>query len=1165
MALSNAAKSDIEKFDVKLDNSIQLNSSKVPAQQGIFSLVVSAGGTGRDALLETKGMINKTCCLSLDAKDQPTRNVAYRCFDTDAASLNQCSSSRSGGAKLSERDGEFVRMEAPNIATYLSTAFRSQVPNYVSEWLDFRIDPTINGSDGAGGVRQCGRLLMFQNVDRIRESIASAIRTMTAGQEVIRLNIYVMAGVGGGTGSGTFLDLAYIARDVAESILPNKVTSYGYIFMPDVNLSRPLSEETRTYIRRNGYAALRELDYTMNMHADGGRFTQRYSNTYVIDTERAPFNYVHLVSASGSSGMVQVLKEPYLHGMWAVAQSVLSFVAQEQREDVNAVFAMQSHYVNIKTGVDNHQRKFPERQSPYLALGTYNYELPIDHILLYVTSLLFDKMDSMFDNYPTQQQADQAYNALGLAPNVLLSSLAGAAPAFVPANCTWEDLFGKNPRYNLGALCNQWVDVTTVDVKNRGKGFLEDFAGKFRRLSEAWFTDAECGPIWLNRLLIAASEDCTGLLAKLDKDYTIAGSQIAKYKVDVEKLRQKVNGAAREASTAAALVGNRDGKKKDYIDALNEYATACIRMVALAQMQTIYEECAAVLRDMNSKQFEVVTSVLEALKDVCRSNADILTDTEMTSHASGRTFTWKPISIPDVSDLIKQAFDAKGDAAQTIKNFTTALLSHAYEWADGNVDVRGFICEYLDKNLSDIANNSLEDYVKAILNNAMSLDASVQAYLAPEVIKQSEPLFAQTTNADVGGEMWMVSIPYSCPNILAAFKAFRAANPDYAAKLTIQSSAINNRIFAQSVKCAVPLSAYAPMSEYEQIFLTSIESAGLFLRTDWSDLPSPIPYRSRPKAAGMYPPAIQQVEDRQRALYKACREVPVIRMAEMNNQLAFHLHIAKLPDLNAEFSEQKMRGEGSNWDVPALEEAKAKLENWLTNGLPDRDLSDSVHNTFYEVMHCAVPETDADRANCEVAAGESLLGQYNNLRRAAEELEKYNAVKAKLAEVEEWYRQAEGVARQARTVVCLLVSGTVRMARDENEDLQYCFQSGERQRVLVKLGDQGEWREMVLCQQIDAMAASAEPLKRDQIKSLCDKADREYKRMDADACLTKLEALKNAVETRYETMRDDLSDGFADPRVTYDTLNFYEKLIRFIEREMRTRKRAPKASMDDMF
>jgi hypothetical protein len=55
------------------------------------------------------------------------------------------------------------------------------------------------------------------------------------------------------------------------------------------------------------------------------------------------------------------------------------------------------------------------------------------------------------------------------------------------------------------------------------------------------------------------------------------------------------------------------------------------------------------------------------------------------------------------------------------------------------------------------------------------------------------------------------------------------------------------------------------------------------------------------------------------------------------------------------------------------------------------------------------------------------------------------------------------------------------------------------------------------------------------------------------------------VESRYETMRDDLSDGFADSRITYDTLNFYEKIIRFIERELRTLKPKPTASMDDFF
>ncbi len=1167
MGLSESARKSVELFDVKLDTTIQLNSSKIPAQEGVYSLVISTGGTGRDALLETKGLINKTCCYSRTEKDRPTGNVAYRCFDTDATSLSQCSSGSTGGAKLSEEDGEFVRMEAPNIATFLSPEFRAQVPSYICEWLDFRIDPTITGTDGAGGIRQCGRLLMFQNVERIRQSIRDAITGMTAGQKVDRLHIYVMAGVGGGTGSGTFLDLSYIAREVAERILPNKVTVYGYIFMPDVNLSRPLPTDTQTFIRRNGYAALRELDYVMNMHADGGRFTQRYNNTYVIDTDRAPFNYVHLISGSGTGGTVQVLKDPYHHGMWAVAQSVLSFVAQEQREDVNAAFAMQSYYVNIKTGVDSHQRKYPERQSPYLALGTYNYELPIDSIMLYVTSLLFDKMDAMFDNSPAQKDVDQAYSALGLAPAILRSTLMGSAPNFVPGKCTWEDLFGKNPRYNLFALCDRWVDNATLDVKNCATGFLKEFREKFRKQSEAWFTDPKRGPIWLNRLLIKDTEDCTGLNTRMDRDFTTAGSQIAAEKMNVEKLRQSAQAAAATAAGASAIMGYRENKKNDYISALNDYATACVRVVALAQMQEIYEECNEILRKMNSQQFEVVTGVLEALKDVCHKNADILTETEMINHGTSKTFSWKPISIPDVSDVIKKAFDAKGDATATITSFTRALLNHAYEWADGNVDVRGFICDYLDDNLSDIANKSLEDYVGAILNG-MDLQTSVRTTLAPLIIQSSEPLFAQSTNADVGGEMWMVSIPYTCPNILTAFKEYCKSHAEYSGKVTIQSSAVNNRIFAQSVKCAVPLSAYAPMADYEQSYLstTGEGGAGMYLRTTWADLPSPLPYNSRPKAEGAYPPAVQQAEERQRALFKACCELPIIRRVKLDNQIEYRLHIAKLPKLDELYNERAFRAENGNWDVPAMEAAMETLRGWVADGLPDRDLSDAVHNTYYEVMHCAVPEDTAEaKEKCEFTAGECLLGQYNNLKRAAEELAKYEAVKAKLAEVTEWHRQAEGVAAQARNITQLLVSGVIRASRDENGDLQYCIQSGERQRVLVKLADQGEWREKVLCDHMDAISVSEEALKREQARGLLDKATREYKLMDYDARKAKLEGLKDSVGPRYEMLRDDLSDGFADSRVTRETISFYEKMIRFIERELRQPRPAVRPGGGDDF
>ena len=150
-------------------------------------------------------------------------------------------------------------MKAPDMAAFLSDKFRDNVPDYIRSWLDFNIDP-ITGTDGAGGIRQCGRLLMFLNIDRIRDAIGSAIRTMVAGKPVEALNIYMMTGIGGGTGSGTFIDLAYIIRQVATEILPNRVTMYGYIFMPDVNLARDVTEDTRKFIQKNGYAALNELD-----------------------------------------------------------------------------------------------------------------------------------------------------------------------------------------------------------------------------------------------------------------------------------------------------------------------------------------------------------------------------------------------------------------------------------------------------------------------------------------------------------------------------------------------------------------------------------------------------------------------------------------------------------------------------------------------------------------------------------------------------------------------------------------------------------------------------------------------------------------------------------------------------------------------------------------
>ena len=150
MALSESTQKSIAAFDAKLDTSLQLNSSKVPAQEDVFSLIIGVGGTGVDALLEAKGMVNKTCCLDETHKDKPTNHVAYLAIDTDDAARQKNSSQRSGGAKLDTQKGELIQLSNPDMDRFLSpdsnTWIRSRLPS-----LTFRCTRTVSPTWTTGG------------------------------------------------------------------------------------------------------------------------------------------------------------------------------------------------------------------------------------------------------------------------------------------------------------------------------------------------------------------------------------------------------------------------------------------------------------------------------------------------------------------------------------------------------------------------------------------------------------------------------------------------------------------------------------------------------------------------------------------------------------------------------------------------------------------------------------------------------------------------------------------------------------------------------------------------------------------------------------------------------------------------------------------------------
>lgn len=106
----------------------------------------------------------------------------------------------------------------------------------------------------AGQKRRAGRLLFAANavgfVNSLRNSYARCEKISGNGGE---LYIYIFAGLCGGTGSGSIIDVILQTRKA----YPNAVISV-YAMMPEMNLPSPNMDQGRYY--QNGYAALNELN-----------------------------------------------------------------------------------------------------------------------------------------------------------------------------------------------------------------------------------------------------------------------------------------------------------------------------------------------------------------------------------------------------------------------------------------------------------------------------------------------------------------------------------------------------------------------------------------------------------------------------------------------------------------------------------------------------------------------------------------------------------------------------------------------------------------------------------------------------------------------------------------------------------------------------------------
>jgi hypothetical protein len=170
---------------------------------------------------------------------------------------------------------------------------RKWMPLSRQKFIDLKIDP----ASGAGQIRSLSRLYFYDKYKTVRDVINSKMSQLLSGvtnEERLRrlaldtehtLRVVAVCSLAGGTGSGSFLDLGFLAKKLADETGVKSAVDL-YVVLPG-GYSGFGKERTEA----NGYGALMELESIM---AQGVQFVENWEQNISVTLPFRPYDNVYL-------------------------------------------------------------------------------------------------------------------------------------------------------------------------------------------------------------------------------------------------------------------------------------------------------------------------------------------------------------------------------------------------------------------------------------------------------------------------------------------------------------------------------------------------------------------------------------------------------------------------------------------------------------------------------------------------------------------------------------------------------------------------------------------------------------------------------------------------------------------------------------------------------
>ena len=269
-----------------------------------------------------------------------------------------------------ENGKDWHHMPVANIGNFYQQNAKTKI---FRDWVAPEL-PFNTVTNGASGYRNIGKICLYLNFSKVAAAIDKA-RGQVMIHDPRHVNhtpaVYVFCSLSGGTGAGTFLDVAFYLRQNFE-----QAEIVGMLGLLEGLPS--MSNQDRRKVQVNTYHALRELDAFMTNRAKSVRMGSRYDMPFGREgLYRTPFNRCYLFQALNDNQVITLPSHDHFTSYMARVAFWLS--AYAYRGDGQAS-------IDYDGVMSNHLDKFSTAQQhgtffPYIVPGMGQMHFPIDQVV----------------------------------------------------------------------------------------------------------------------------------------------------------------------------------------------------------------------------------------------------------------------------------------------------------------------------------------------------------------------------------------------------------------------------------------------------------------------------------------------------------------------------------------------------------------------------------------------------------------------------------------------------------------------------------------------------------------------------------------------------------------------------------------------------------------